>query len=144
MLIALHILLGVLVGAAFVFATRTLARRHELNVYAAGLVAAALVYVVFAVANGAPGRWLVIEFTALAGFSLLALSRLKSSPLSLAALWAAHALWDLLIHADAVTHAGGGDVHIVPDWYRLVCAGFDFALAAYLLPLSRRATAHAR
>ena len=144
MLIILHILLGGLVGVAFVFAVRRLAPRHELIVYAAGLVAAALIYVAFAAANGAPGAWLAVEFAGLAAFSLFAWPRLRS-PLPLGLAWAAHALWDLLLHSDTILHATAGEnAHFVPDWYRLVCAGFDFALAAYLLSLSRRASAGTR
>jgi hypothetical protein len=142
-LIALHILLGVLFGAAFVLAARRLAPGRELTIYAAGLFAAALVYAAFAVAVRAPGAWLAVEFAGLVVFTLLALPGLKGSPLPLALGWAAHALWDLLLHSHALTHAGGADVHIVPGWYRLLCAGFDFALAAYLLSLSRRAPATA-
>lgn len=146
MLTTAHLLLGALACAAFIFAVRRLAPQDELRVYAAGLVAAALIYVAFAVAGGAPRAWLAIEFAGLLAFTLLALLGLRRPPLPLALGWAAHALWDLLLHADAVTHAGAADVHIVPDWYRLVCAGFDLALAAYLAALSRptAATAGAR
>lgn len=147
MIIAGHLLLGALACAAFIFAARRLAPRSEFQVYAAGLVAAALIYVVFAVAGGAPVAWLAVEFAGLFAFTLLALPGLRrssSSPLPLAAAWAAHALWDLLLHADALTHAGGADLHFVPYWYRLVCAGFDFALAAYLAARPRPAAAPAR
>ena len=145
MLIISHLLIGALGCAAFVFAVRRLAPRGELQVYAAGLVAAALVYVAFAVAGGAPGAWLAIEFAGLFAFTLFALPGLKRrSPLLLAVGWAAHALWDLLLHSDALLHAGASaDPHFVPDWYRLVCAGFDFALAAYLAALSRPTAAPA-
>ena len=143
MLIAAHLLLGALACAAFIFAARRFAPRRELQIYAAGLVAAALVYVAFALAGRVSGAWLAVELAGLAAFTLLALPGLKGSPLPLAVGWAAHALWDPLLHSDAVTHAGS-DVHVVPDWYRLLCAGFDFALAAYLFTLSRRATAGAR
>lgn len=143
MITAVHLLLGALFCAAFISAARRLAPRRELQVYAAGLVAAALVYVVFAVAGGAPGGWLAVEFAGLVAFALFALPGLRRSPLPLALGWAAHALWDLLLHADALTHAGGADVHFVPDWYRLLCSGFDFALAAYLAARPRPATAPA-
>lgn len=144
MLTVIHLLLGALICAAFVFAVRRLAPRGEFRVYAAGLVVAALVYVVFAVAGGAPGAWLAVEFGGLVAFTFFALAGLRRSPLPLALGWAAHALWDLLLHADAVTHAGGADAHFVPDWYRLLCAGFDFALAAYLAARTRTAVAPAR
>ncbi|HLL77612.1 MAG TPA: DUF6010 family protein [Pyrinomonadaceae bacterium] len=144
MLTALHILLGALGGGAFVLAARALGRRRELPIYAAGLVAAALIYVVFALAGGAPGAWLAVEFAGLVVFTLFALPGLKSSTMPPGIGWAAHALWDLLLHADAVVHAGAGaNAHFVPDWYRLICAGFDFALAAYLIALSRRPAAPA-
>jgi len=137
LLIAAHILIGAAACAAFIFAARKLARRAELTVYAAGLFAAALVYVVGALAVGATPARLAVELAGLLAFSLAALAGLKWSPLLLALGWAAHALWDLLLHADV-------HPHVVPDWYRLICAGFDFALAAYLAALSRRTTARAQ
>lgn len=132
MLTAAQLLLGAAACAAFVFAARRLAPRHELAIYAVGLVAAALIYVAFAAAGGVSGTWLAVEFAGLLAFSLAALTRLRRSPLLLASGWAAHALWDLPLHA-------GASADFVPDWYRIVCAGFDFALAAYLTLLSRRA-----
>ena len=145
MLVTAHLLLGALACAAFVFAVRRLAPRGELRVYAAGLLAAALIYVAFAIAGGAPRAWLAIEFAGLFAFALFALAGLRRrSPVPLAAAWAAHALWDLLLHSDALLHASAGAAaHFVPDWYRLVCAGFDLALAAYLAALSRPAAAPA-
>jgi hypothetical protein len=137
LLIAAHLLLGAAACAAFVFAARSLARRAELTIYAAGLSVAALIYVVSAFVAGATPARLAVEFAGLLAFSLVAFAGLKWSPLLLALGWAAHALWDLLLHADV-------HPHIVPDWYTLVCAGYDFALAAYLAALSRRTHVRAR
>ena len=136
MLTAAQLLLGAAACAAFVFAARRLAPRHELTIYAVGFVAAALSYVAFAAAGDASGAWLAVEFAGLLVFSLAALTRLRRSPLLLASGWAAHALWDSLLHS-------GASADFVPDWYGIVCAGFDFALADYLTLLSRHAVTSA-
>jgi hypothetical protein len=39
--------------------------------------------------------------------------------------WAAHAAWDVLLHQVL-------SVGFVPEWYPVVCLGFDVLLAAHI------------
>ena len=121
---ALQLLAGALACAAFILLARRLAPRGELRLYAVGLAAAALIYVGFA-ARGAAAGWLTLELAGLAAFTLAAFAGVKFSPWILAAGWAAHAAWDVLLHQPS----GAG---FVPAWYPPVCAGFDLLLAGYV------------
>jgi hypothetical protein len=124
MRVALQLLAGAVACAAFILLARRLAPRRELRLYALGLIIAALVYVGF-VARGASAGWLALELAGLALFTLAALAGLKFSHLILAAGWAAHSLWDVLLH-------GMSEAAFVPGWYPAVCAGFDLLLAGYV------------
>ncbi len=124
MRVALQLLAGAVSCAAFILLARRLAPRVELRLYAVGLVVAALVYVGF-VARGASLGWLALELAGLALFALVALAGLKFSHLILAAGWAAHALWDVLLHELS-------EAAFVPGWYPAVCAAFDLLLAGYI------------
>ncbi|HJU53079.1 MAG TPA: DUF6010 family protein, partial [Pyrinomonadaceae bacterium] len=101
-----------------------LAPRRELRLYAVGLISAALIYVGF-VARDVSLSWLTIELAGLLVFTLVALAGLKISPLILAAGWAAHVAWDVLLH-------GLFETTFVPRWYPPVCVGFDLLLAGYI------------
>ena len=90
--------------------------------FAAGLVIAALVYVVFAIARGTTGS-LLIELGGVVLFTAIAFLGIRHSALWLAAGWAVHVGWDLLLHpVDASSYA--------PWWYPPLCLGFDLAVAA--------------
>ena len=121
---ALQILIGAIACVAFIVAARQLGWKRELRLYAAGLFIAALIYVGF-VARDATPRWLVIELAGLLVFTLLALAGVKISAWILAAGWAAHAFWDLLLHKLQ-------SAAFVPDWYPLTCLSFDLLLAIYI------------
>jgi hypothetical protein len=124
MQIALQLLIGVIACAVFIVVARTLKPERELRLYAVGLVIAALIYVGFT-AQGATPAWLVLELAGLLVFTLLAWLGLKISALILAFAWAAHVAWDLALHKLL-------DVAFVPDWYPVVCVGFDLLLAGYI------------
>ena len=124
MQIALQFFIGVIVCSVLIVAARVLKPERELRLYALSLVIAALVYVGFT-ARGAAPSWLALELAGLAVFTLLAWLALKISALILALAWAAHAVWDVALHKLL-------DVAFVPDWYPLVCAGFDLLLAGYI------------
>ncbi len=120
---AIDILLGaVLVAPLVVFAR---ARRDERRVYAWGLLLAALIYVGVSLAGGAGTGALVAEFIGVALFGSVAWLGLRRSALWLAAGWAAHVGWDLLLHP----LVGAG---YAPGWYVRACIGFDLALAAWI------------
>jgi len=124
--IALQLLAGAVACAALILLARRLAPRRELRLYAVGLVVAALIYVGF-VARDASIGWLAIELAGLAVFALAALAGLKFSPWILAAAWAAHVAWDVLLHKLVETPS------FVPDWYPMVCVSFDLLLAGYIV-----------
>jgi hypothetical protein len=124
MQIALQLLIGMIACGVFIVVARTLKPQRELRLYALGLVIAALIYVGFT-ARGAAPAWLMLEVAGLLVFTLLAWLGLKVSALILALAWAAHAAWDVALHKLL-------DVAFVPDWYPLVCVGFDLLLAGYI------------
>jgi hypothetical protein len=128
--VALQLLAGAAACAAFIIFARRLGAERELRLYALGLVTAALVYVGF-VARGASLAWLALELAGLALFSLAAFAGLRISHWILAAAWAAHAAWDVLLH-------GRPGAAFVPGWYPAVCAAFDLPLAAYVAARSAR------
>ena len=121
----IQLLVGALSCLAFVLVARRAGRKRELILYAFALVVAALMYVGFAVIGAAPGSWLVLESGGLALFSLVALLGLRISAWALVLGWAAHGVWDLLLH-------GVLEVGFVPEWYPIVCLGFDLFLAGYI------------
>jgi hypothetical protein len=127
-----QVLIGIVLAAVFILLARTVARRGEMSVYALGLVVAALIYVGFALANGG-AKDLRLEAWGLFSFSVAAFVSWRAWPMGLALAWAAHAAWDVLFHPI-------GQSSHAPDWYPLVCVGFDLAVAGYIfLSLRRRA-----
>ena len=121
-----QLLIGALSCLLFILIARRAGLRREVILYAVALVAAALVYVVFAVAGGAARSRLLLESGGLVLFSLVALLGLRVSVWVLALGWAAHAVWDVV--PGAVLGAGA-----VPEWYPVVCLGFDLFLAGYIV-----------
>lgn len=120
---ALAVLLGALVAAPFVVFART--QPAEDRVYAIGLAVAALAYVGFALAGGAAAGALLIELLGVAAFGAVAWLGVRRGPLWLAAGWAAHVGWDLLLHPLS------GPAY-APAWYVRACIGFDLAVAAWI------------
>jgi hypothetical protein len=118
--------LGFALGALLVFYARRGERAREAPVFALGLVVAAVIYIGFALANGAPVRSLVLESLGVLPFGLLAWLGLRRSQLWLALGWAAHTAWDLGLHAWA------GAPAFVPSWYPVVCTSFDLLVAGYI------------
>jgi putative addiction module component (TIGR02574 family) len=100
-------------------------RRAELRAYGAGLVVAAAIYVLFGIAHGAPAEHLALDGVGVALFGTIAVAGLRNRPLLLAAGWTSHVAWDLFVH-----HANG--TPWAPDWYPLLCVGFDLFLGGYL------------
>ena len=116
--------LGGVAGLAAVWLVRREAKRraetlpnYEAQVWALCLAGAALVYVGFALFNGAPGRWIGIELAGLAAYGLIAVIAANKWPLLIGPGWLAHGFWDQLLHA-------GGQPAFVPEWYVPLCLGF--------------------
>jgi hypothetical protein len=123
------VVVGVVLAVALILVARTLGRKRELGVYAAGLFVAAVAYLFFGLRGGAPpGRigWEIVGAVAYGGLALLGALR---GPLWLALGWTDHAGWDLFLH-------GGGEAGFGPAWYPPLCVGFDLFLGGYLAALA--------
>lgn len=120
-----HLVIGAVSAFVFIGIARRSGWEWEKRIYAAGLFIAALIYVGFAIIGGASLNWSVIELVGLIVFTLLAVLGLKLSIWLLAAGWALHGLWDALLH---VAH----HEHFFPEWYPVICLGFDLIVAAYI------------
>lgn len=120
---ALQVLLGALAAVPLVLYARR--RRWEDRIFAQGLFIAALIYVGFVLAGGGGLGGLVTELIGVALFGTVAWLGLRRSALWLAAGWAAHVGWDLLLHP----LAGPG---YAPAWYVRACLGFDLVVAAWI------------
>ncbi|MFB3132329.1 MAG: DUF6010 family protein [Rhodothermales bacterium] len=125
------LVLGFVLGAAFlVFARRRGAQRKR-RLLAVGLVVAALIYVGFAVA-WADAAWMMIELGGVLVFTGLAVLGLKRSALWLAVGWALHPAWDVGLHLV------GAGAAFAPAWYAVACISFDLLVATYVIARFRR------
>lgn len=100
-------------------------------VLVAVVVAAALAYVGFALAAGETGLWLVAELIGVGIYGGLAWRGIRGSRWWLVAAWAAHPLWDVLLH-----HLGPGG-SFAPISYTIPCLSFDLLIAAYIALAAR-------
>lgn len=129
-------MVALLLGAVLSLALVGMARRHpsgrERRVYAVGLAVTALIYVVFGAAGGAGARWLALEILGVLLYGAVAWGGLRGRPWLLAAGWAAHVAWDVLLHM-----SGAGSEY-TPHWYPWLCVSFDLVVAGAVLASSRR------
>ncbi|KPJ77830.1 MAG: hypothetical protein AMJ54_06590 [Deltaproteobacteria bacterium SG8_13] len=126
-----QLLLGVALAVLFISFAKAGGHRRELQIYCLGLVVAALLYVAFSV-TVASYAWLMIEIIGAAIFTLVAVLGLRVSPWFLSLGWAAHILWDVLLHL-VFQQA------FVPSWYPVVCVSFDITVAGTIaLKLRKR------
>ena len=103
--------------------TRDLVGRSLLVVF---LFAAAGAYFGFALL-AAPGPiWVLAELVQVIVFGAIALLGLRGSPWWLAAGWALHPLWDVVLH-----YIGPG-YSFAPITYTIPCLSFDLLVAAYI------------
>jgi hypothetical protein len=131
MQILIWLFLGLVVGLLFIGVTRRLGENMERRILALSLIAAALIYAVFAAISDASG-WIAIELIGVLVFSAFAELGLKRSILWLAAGWALHPLWD------AGLHLSGVGANVAPSLYVFLCIGFDIAIAAYIFIMMQR------
>lgn len=118
--------LGQVVAALFLFYARSQGPHKEMYILRTGLIIAAVIYVGFAALWGNSG-WVLIEITGIAVYGLFAVLALRHSAVWLAIGWAAHSLWDVLLHLFGQGHA------IAPEWYVIACLSFDLLVAGYIL-----------
>jgi len=121
----LLILLGLALGAAFVVIARKI-DYSEGDLLATGLLAAAAIYVGFAILWGEEG-WIRFEAVGVAIFSLIAFLARRFGILWIGVGWLLHVGWDYLFHM-----VGAGE-HLVPAWYPPLCIGFDIVVGMYIL-----------
>jgi hypothetical protein len=103
--------------------TRDLVGRTWLAV---ALVGAAYPYIEFAARGHAGLGWIVAESVGVALFGGLAVLGILRSPWWLAAGWALHPLWDMLLH-----HVGAGRT-FTPEVYPVSCVSWDLLIAVYI------------
>jgi hypothetical protein len=121
----LPIVAGAVLGGLFVLFAARKGSRAEARFLAAGLVVAALIYLVLAlVKNG--GDWLAIEVGGVALFGALAWQGMRGAPWFLVVGWLSHVAWDAGLHLDRASP-------IAPEWYPLLCVGFDLIVAGFVV-----------
>lgn len=124
MITILWIIIGGAAAAALLWCLRKTKAGTHPKTYANMLVIAAIIYVGFAFFGGAL-EWAYIEVIGVVIFAAIAAAGLKFSYWLLAVGWAAHVLWDVLLHSPETTP-------FVPFWYPAACIGFDLVLAGYI------------
>jgi len=100
--------------------------RYEVWAWAGFLVVAALIYVGFAVFNGASAKWTWTELGGVAGYGLVAWTGAARFPQLVGVGWLLHVLWDVVLHP-------GGHPGFVPSWYPPLCLGFDVVVGVALV-----------
>jgi len=95
----------------------------EQRAYGIGLIIAALIYVGFAL-HGDGAKWIGIELLGLLLFGAMTFAGWRSSMWWLAAGWAAHAAWDLIVH--------GAHTPFAPRPYAIWCAAVDVTFGVYI------------
>ena len=131
--------LGVAAGALAIWLNALQAERlrdrmpdYEVRSWAIFLWSAAVIYVGFAVFNGASSRWLAIEAVGLAVYGLVAWNGVVRFAPLVGVGWLLHMAWDQGLHA-------GGAPGYVPTWYPDLCLGFDVFVGVALIYRFRRA-----
>lgn len=124
-------LVGGAVNAAALCLVAFLLSRFAGEVYGRALLAIFLfiaggAYVGFAVAGGASGAWVLLEFLQAIALGALGLLGMRGSTAWLALGWAVHPLWD------AILHSLGAGREFAPQPWAISCITFDLVVAAYL------------
>ena len=128
------LILMIVLGAAFAlpYVAYARTRRRPAVPFAAGLIVAAAIYVVFA-SFAADWRSVVVELGGVLLFATIAFGGLRGPSHLLAIGWLAHVGWDLLLHPVQLSgHA--------PWWYPALCIGFDLFVAGSIAGAQAKAT----
>jgi hypothetical protein len=126
MTIALELLGGPILASALIAFARW--RRAEDRIFAVVLAITAAYYVVHAIGGGTRED-LLLELLGLALFGAFAVLGFLGRRWWLAFGWAAHAGWDVGFHT-------GGRGGYVPEWYPMLCVGFDLFLSGFIVGLA--------
>lgn len=117
-------MVGVLVAAVYVGLLYLLDTKLAQQLYAAGLLLAALIYVGFAGLNHGIAH-MGLEGTGLLIFGMVSVLGARRWLLLLGLGWLAHGGWDFW---HAAHHS-----HYVPTWWPPFCAGIDWAVGIVIL-----------
>jgi hypothetical protein len=71
--------------------------------------------------------WILIELAQVIGIGILALLGLRGSPYWIAAGWALHPFWDVVLHFIGPGHS------FTPWTYAIACVSFDWLVAIYIV-----------
>ena len=123
--IALILLSGAVGGAASVLVAH-LVRRFTREILAGVLIAAALFYILFAARSGAGAGWIAGEVLGVLIYGGIGVAGVRGSPWWLAAGWALHPVWDMVLHYFGPGHA------FAPETYAIACVSWDWVVAGYL------------
>jgi len=93
---------------------------------AIALIIAAVAYVAFAIGAGESALWMVGELVGVGVYGAMGLLGVRGSPMWLAAGWALHPLWDVVLH-----YFGPGS-SFAPIDYTIPCISFDLLVAVYI------------
>lgn len=126
MMTLLWLLLGLLGGWGFVAYACQFTEAGRLKVWAQGLVIAALIYVVFALAGGHWG-WVLYELIAVVVCFVFVYLGLNHSIYWLSIGWGIHPIWDIYVHLI------GPASHVAPSWYAVLCLSFDVFVATHII-----------
>ena len=133
----LSFLLGIVLAVPYLIWVDTLNFRKRIHALGSGLLVAALIYVGFAL-YGADSSWLAVELAGCILYGGAIVMALRGSALWLVFGWAAHPIWDVVLHLQ-----GPGN-HKVPPWYAIACISFDILIAIYLLRDTRKNSSDSR
>lgn len=125
------LLFGVVLGGLFIGFARRLQWRNQVRFFAAGLVIAGAIYLVFGAFHGP--RWIGLEGMGFVLYATLAFAGLRR-PRLLALGWLLHVGWDAGLHLLL-------DQPVIGPWLPLLCLPFDTMVAAYLTWADRRQSA---
>jgi len=95
------------------------------------LIVAALFYVYFALRSDESALWIALEVVGIAVYATMGAFGLRGSPMWLAAGWALHPLWDIVLHYFGPGHA------FAPETYTIACLSYDWLVAAYIVAAYR-------
>ena len=118
----IELFIGAALAAVLLLFSKRTDALAEQNLLGYALLVATWLYVVFALLWG-DVSWLLIELSGVAIYSLFYVLFKKYSAYWLAAGWAAHPLWDGLLHL-----SGNGQA-LTPHGYALACLSFDLIIA---------------